>query len=99
MQHVRLVCALATWREAAAEAASKRQLARRAVEYFTGCTLRRCFDTWRANMAEDRAEAAAQRKHTRMLLLRAYTGWKAAAKQRRALRHKGQVVVRRMQNR
>lgn len=99
MQHVRLACALATWREAAAEAASKWLLTHRAAEYFTGSTLRRCFDTWRANMAEDRAEEAAQRQHTRMLLLRAYTGWEAAAQQRRALRHKGQAVVRRMQNR
>lgn len=99
MQHVRLACALAAWREAAAEAAGKRQLLRRAVEYFTGSTLRRCFDTWRSNAAEGRAEAAAEQRHTRLLLLRAYTAWEAAAKQRRALRHKGQVVVRRMQNR
>lgn len=99
MLHVRLACAFAAWREAAAAAASKRQLARRAIEYFAGSTLQRSFDTWRSNVAEGRAEAAAERQHTRLLLLRAFIAWEAAAKQRRALQHKGQAVVRRMKNR
>lgn len=98
LQHVRLASALVAWREAAAAAAAQRQLARRAIDYFIGSALRRCFETWRSNVAEGRGEAAAEAQYGRLLLLRAYMAWDAAARRRRTLRHKGRLVVLRMQN-
>lgn len=99
MQHFRQALALAFWRDAAAVMASKRQLATRAVQLFLGSALRRAFDTWRCNVSEGRAEASAAKQHDSLLQLRAFLAWEAAARQRRSLLVKGQMVVRQMQQR
>ncbi len=70
MQHLKLAAAWGAWQDAVTSGSSKRQQAARAVQYFAGSRQRRAFDTWRWNVAEARAEAAAVSQHARNLQLK-----------------------------